>query len=187
MTPRRLPCAALLALAACQGPASGPQGAPDGGAADGRSAAFTLTSSSFMDGGTLPVDFTCDGAGRSPPLSWSDAPPGTAEYALLMTTLARDGLKWNWVLHSIPAAAASLAAGSMGVGVAGITSDGPNLTYYPPCSQGPGAKEYTFTIYALSAHPELPMPASKVTGGVLGAAIGAITLASSKLTVSYTR
>ena len=84
-------------------------------------------------------------------------------------------------------AVTSLAVASTGVGVAGITSDGPALTYSPPCSQGPGAMMYTYTVYALSAHPTLPARARDVTGAVLTDAIRAITLASASATVTYTR
>ena len=139
------------------------------------------------DGGTLPADFTCDGAGTSPPLAWSGVPAGTVELALLMTTLAKDGLKWNWVLYGLPPTPAALAVGSNGGGTCGLTSDGPNLAYSPPCSQGPGAKTYTFTLYALSARPTLPAQPSQVTGAVLTDAISTITLAKSELSVSYTR
>jgi hypothetical protein len=35
----------------------------------------------------------------------------------------------------------------------GVGSDGPGTVYDPPCSQGPGAKLYTYTLYALSESP----------------------------------
>ncbi len=148
---------------------------------------FTLSSSAFTDGGTLPVEYSGDGAGISPPLAWSGVPDGTAELALMMTTEALDGEKWNWVLYGIPSAVRSLAAGSQGVGTAGCSSDGPELRYYPPMSKGPGPKTYTFTIYALSAPPDLDVPADQVTGPVLTAAIADRTLASTTLSVTYTR
>ena len=160
--------------------------ATDAVAADAASA-FSLTSPAFVHQGTLPAEYTCDGVGHSPPLAWTGAPAGTVEFALMMTVLSRDGLKWNWVLHPIPATASSLATGSTAVGVAGLTSDGPALAYSPPCSRGPGPMMYTFTLYALSAHPTLPARANQVTGAVLTDAIGAITLASTALTVTYTR
>lgn len=153
----------------------------------GAAGPFAIESAAFVDRGALPAEFTCDGIGHSPPLRWSNLPPATAELALLMTTLAKDGLKWNWVLFRIPAGTSELAVGSQGVGVAGLTSDGPNLAYSPPCSQGPGAKDYTFTLYALSAAPTLPPTPREVTGAVLTAAIADKTLARSALTVSYTR
>jgi phosphatidylethanolamine-binding protein (PEBP) family uncharacterized protein len=156
-------------------------------ASDTPAGAFTLTSPVFVHGGTLPAEYTCDGVGHSPPLAWTGAPAGTVEFALLMTTLARDGLKWNWVLYGIPATATSLTVGSSGVGTAGLTSDGPALAYSPPCSRGPGPMMYTFTLYALSGSPTLPARPNQVTGAVLTDAIRALTLASSAVTVTYTR
>jgi len=148
---------------------------------------FALTSTAFEDGGTLPVVYTCDGVGKSPPLAWSNAPAGTVEFAILMTTLANDGLKWNWVLYGIPASVTSLAESTTDVGTAGLSSDGPELAYYGPCSQGPGAKTYTFTIYALSGSPTFSVPAEQVDGAALTAAISQLTLATSQLSVSCTR
>jgi phosphatidylethanolamine-binding protein (PEBP) family uncharacterized protein len=158
---------------------------PNSGATS--TAGFALSSTAFVDGGTLPVEYTCDGAGNSPPLTWSNAPAGTVEFAILMTTLANDGLKWNWVLYGVPASATSLAENAANVGTAGLTSDGPKLAYSPPCSQGPGAKTYTFTIYALSAAPTFSVPASQVNGATVTSAISQLTLATSQLSVSYTR
>jgi phosphatidylethanolamine-binding protein (PEBP) family uncharacterized protein len=163
--------------------------APTADAASPRdaSAALALTSTAFVDGGTMPATYTCDAQGVSPPLAWSGIPAGTAELALLMTTEARDGRKWNWVLHSIPTSKTAVAEGARDVGVAGITSDGPLLQYYPPCSQGPGAKSYVFTVYALSAKPALPSAPNQATGAVVEEAIANVTLAKASITVSYTR
>jgi phosphatidylethanolamine-binding protein (PEBP) family uncharacterized protein len=113
-------------------------------------------------------------------------PAGTAELALTMTTLALDGTKYNWVLFHIPAGVASLAAAT-NVGTAGVSTDGPELRYYPPCSSGPGAKTYTFTLYALSGAAAFSVPESQVTGPVLASSIAPLILASRQLNVSYTR
>jgi phosphatidylethanolamine-binding protein (PEBP) family uncharacterized protein len=181
--------AACLLLAACSGdPTAETQPDPDAGkGADAAASDFTLTSSELEDQGTLSAEHTCDGAGSSPPLAWSGVPKGTIELALLMTTESPDGLKWNWVLYHVPTSATSLAAGEIDVGTTGLTSDGPELAYSPPCSKGPGAKTYTFTAYALSAAPAFTVPASQVTGKIVTDAIGKITIASSQLSVSYTR
>ncbi len=116
-----------------------------------------------------------------------DVPEGTVQFAVMMTTLANDGLKWNWVLYGIPSNVTSLAENTVGVGTFGLTSDGPELAYSPPCSKGPGAKTYTFTVYALSGTPAFAVPANKVNGEVLTSAISHLTLASSWLSVTYTR
>ena len=149
---------------------------------------FALTSSAAAEGGALPAEYTCDGASASPALAWTNAPAATKEFALLMTTVPVTGsVKYNWVLSGIPANATSLARNTSGVGTAGVGSDGPTASYQAPCSQGPGAKTYTFTLYALSASPSLSVAANAVTGSALASAITSITLASTALNLNYTR
>ena len=147
---------------------------------------FALRSSAFTDGGTLPLMYTADGVGVSPPLAWSGVPAGTKELALTVTTQALDGEKWNWVLYGIPAGTTSLGEGTT-AGTAGLSTDGPELRYYPPASKGPGTKTYTFTLYALSAAPVFTVPAAEVSGPVLESAVAQRTLASAQVSVSYTR
>lgn len=148
---------------------------------------LALTSPEFMNAEEMPANASCDGAGISPALAWTGAPDGTKEFALLMTTLAKDGTKYNWVLYGIPASTTSLANGSIGVGTAGLTSNGPNLAYSAPCSSGPGTKTYTFTLYALSETPTLPSDPKAVTGAVLEQAIATLTLKKSSLDGEHTR
>ena len=156
-------------------------GSPAGGT-------FTLTSSAGVAGGLLPADYTCDGTGSTLPLSWSNAPAGTKEFVVLMTTLPGDGTtKWNWVLYHIPATAGSLSKDSFLVGTTGVGSDGPGTVYNPPCSQGPGAKTYTWTAYALSDVPAFSVAASQVTGQMVADAIASLRLASASLNLNFTR
>lgn len=151
-------------------------------------AGFTLTSAVGNSGSAMPADYTCDGTGSSPQLSWSAPPSGTKEFALLMTTLPGDGTtKWNWVLYGIPAATRSLSKDSFGIGTAGVGSDGPFAGYQPPCSQGPGSKTYTFTLYALSASPDLSAAASSITGSMIANAIANTTLATASVDLTYAR
>lgn len=161
---------------------------PAAPAAPANSGSFTLTSAAAVAGGSLPSEYTCDGRGSTIPLAWTGAPAGTREFALLMTTLPGDGTtKWNWVLYGIPGTAGSLPKDAFGVGTLGVGSDSPNNEYNAPCSQGPGAKVYTYTLYALSGTPSLPGTQSQVTGKVLADAIAPLTLASASLNLSYTR
>lgn len=165
--------------------ASSAPASPTGGTT---TSGFTLISPSLTSGGALPAAYTCDGTGSTLALAWSGVPSGTKEFALLMTTLPGDGTtKWNWVLYGIPGTATSLAKDSHGVGTLGVGSDGPALAYDPPCSQGPGSKNYTYTLYALSGSPVLPATPSQVTGQVLANAIASLTLDSASLSVSYSR
>ncbi|MEI7613624.1 MAG: YbhB/YbcL family Raf kinase inhibitor-like protein [Betaproteobacteria bacterium] len=149
---------------------------------------FTLTSGAGIDGGMLPVEYSCDGTGASPALQWSNAPVGTKEFALVISTFPVDGTtRWNWVLFGIPKSATGLAKNTAGVGTLGATSHDMSVTYEPPCPNGPGAKLYTFTVYALSASPALPDSPNKVTGATLTKAINSITLDSASINLSYAR
>jgi phosphatidylethanolamine-binding protein (PEBP) family uncharacterized protein len=176
--------AASTAVSASAGNASAsvPFAAP---AANG---AFSLTSPVAPEGGTLPVDYTCDGTGSTIALNWSNPPAGTKEYALLMTTLPGDGTtKWNWVLYGIAGSTTGLVKDVFGVGTLGVGSDGSGNAYDPPCSQGTGAKVYTYTVYALSGSPAISLPPGQVTGKVVADAIAPLTLGSASLSVSVTR
>jgi phosphatidylethanolamine-binding protein (PEBP) family uncharacterized protein len=149
---------------------------------------FTLSSPDVAEGGTLSVEYTCDGTSATLALTWSGAPNGTQSYAVIMHHVASPhDVHWYWVLYGIPENVTSLSKNSTGIGSLGTNSVNDKTAYAPPCSKGPGAKAYTYTIYALSRQPELPVPASQVSRDVLLAAIQNITLASTELNVTYTR
>jgi phosphatidylethanolamine-binding protein (PEBP) family uncharacterized protein len=149
------------------------------------SGTFTLTSSATTNGGTLPAAYSCDGTGSTLPLAWSNPPSGTASYALLLSTAPTSTtIKYDWVLYDIDSTVTSLAQDSFLVGTLGQGDDGPGAIYDPPCSQGPGAKVYTFTLYALSAAPNV---SGTVTGETLATAIASTTIETASLSVSYTR
>ncbi len=149
---------------------------------------FSLVSTAAGEGSAMPAAFTCDGSGATIPLSWTNLPSGTASLALLMTTLPGDGTtKWNWILYEIPASVSRLAMSTTGVGKLGAADDGAGNAYAPPCSQGPGAKTYTYTLYALSAAPVFSIPANQITGARMTDAIKPLTLGTAKLNLTYTR
>lgn len=148
---------------------------------------FTLTSPDLPADGRLPVDYTCDGAGNTLALSWSGAPAGTAGYALIMHHQAPETVHWYWVLYNIPADVTSLPTNVSGIGTLGNNINNGLAEYSPPCSQGPGDKTYTYTVYALSGEPQLSVRAAEVNRETLLAAIEGITLASADLDVVYAR
>ncbi len=148
---------------------------------------FTLTSTDVSDGGSLPAEFTCDGNGSTLPLAWSGAPDGTQSYAVIMHHEAPDGIHWYWVLYNIPAEVTSLPKNVSGIGVLGNNINNGLVEYSPPCSKGPGDKTYTYTVYALSAEPQISVPAEQVNRDTLLAAMEDITLANAKMNVVYAR
>jgi len=182
------PAKALPETATPSVPTPGPDTRPGHDPPGVTNGTFSLTSDAGADEGTMPAEYTCDGSGSTPELSWSGAPAGTVGFALMMTTLPGDGTaRWNWVLYRIPKNMTRLEKNSTGVGVLGSGSHGTTMEYDPPCSQGPGPKTYTLTLYALSESPTLPARPELVTGPVLANAISSITLDRASLDLSYTR
>jgi phosphatidylethanolamine-binding protein (PEBP) family uncharacterized protein len=160
----------------------------DATTADSTATHFTLSSSAVAEDGVLPAEYTCDGASSSLALSWTGAPAATRSFALIMHHVASPtDVHWYWVQYDIPASLTSLARNSTGIGLMGTNSVNGKTAYAPPCSQGPGAKTYILTLYALSSAPQLSVPASQITRDVLLAAIHGAVIDSATLHVTYTR
>lgn len=121
---------------------------------------FQLKSTAFPDGGAIPKKYTIDGEKLSPPLGWSDAPPGTKSFALTMTDSDAPpqmfpGIFVHWMVCDIPASVTSIAEGKsprgatvlkntfFGFGVKDMGSG-----YGPPWPPDK-AHRYVFTLYAL--------------------------------------
>lgn len=146
---------------------------------------LNISSPAFFAGDELPLEFTGDGAGDSPPISWTEGPEGTVCYALnLWHTPEHGDVKSYWLVHNIPADLTSLPQNANGIGTMGFNDKG--LAQYDPMkSKGPGTKQYHVTVYALSEKPTLP--ADKVTRDDLLKSIAEITLAEGTLDFQYTR
>ena len=145
---------------------------------------LTVTSSAIGPDSALPLEFTCDGAGVSPPLEWQAGPTGTKSYAISLWHEAPDKVKSYWVVYGIPENSTQLARNSTNVGTTGL-NDKNRAEYDPMCSKGPGVKTYHITVYALSAVPTL-RPNAATRDGLLDA-IKDITLAEGTLTYTYER
>ncbi len=113
--------------------------------------AFTLTSPAFRDTQPVPREFTCQGRDTSPALAWSDAPVGTAAFALVLDDPDAPGGTWtHWTWWDLPVATLSLAAGA-DVGRLGAvegTTSARSVGYHGPCPPS-GRHRYIFTLHAL--------------------------------------
>ncbi|GBD21027.1 Putative lipoprotein LppC [bacterium HR28] len=140
--------ASLSLLWACGVPTSTPSPSP-------LTAQLALTSSAFTPGATIPVEHTCDGADRSPPLAWSEPPPGTASLALLVEDPdAPGGTFIHWLLYELPAHTRSVAAGippldTLPDGARQGRNDFGTLGYRGPCPPPGRSHRYVFRLYAL--------------------------------------
>jgi phosphatidylethanolamine-binding protein (PEBP) family uncharacterized protein len=149
---------------------------------------FTAESSAFTNKGILPAKYTCDGLSISPPIAWKDAPTGTKSYAIIMHHIPPTGDKHVYMLvYNISNSVSSLIEKTANVGLFGINTVNGKTEYTPPCSQGPGAKLYVLTVYALSAEPVLGVAQSKVTMDILLDSISKTTLGTAVMNVNYTR
>ena len=90
-------------------------------------------------------------------------------------------------LYNFPTSVSGLNEKSANVGLFGLNTVNEKTEYSPPCSQGPGAKSYVITVFALSEEPFLGVVQTKVTRDILLTAISKITLGTAVLNVSYTR
>lgn len=156
-------------------------------------ASFSLTSPDFTNGGTLPTAQTCDGAGLSPALSFVGVPTSAKSLVVIMDTVpgplrpgeVDTGNHFYLTMYNIPPTVTSIPSGATSIGLLGQNFQGKKLGYTPPCSQGPGLKEYTITAWALSE--KLSVSASSATESALLAAMEGKILATSKMVVKYGR
>ena len=149
---------------------------------------FKLSSPAIGADSLLPAEYTCDGASSTLPLAWSGAPQSTVSYVLIMHHEASPtDIHWYWIIYNIPSTVTSLAKNVSGIGILGTNSVNDRTQYAPPCSQGPGAKAYTYTLYALSATPVITVPAAQVDREKMLETIENITIASTKMRVFYSR
>lgn len=121
-----------------------------------------VTSSAFQNGEPIPKQHSGDGADKSPPLAWSNAPDGTQQFALICDDPdAPTPRPWvHWILYNIPADVPSLPEGVPNAerpdrpqGAAqGKNSFGSGATigYRGPAPPpGHGTHHYHFKVYAL--------------------------------------
>jgi Raf kinase inhibitor-like YbhB/YbcL family protein len=135
---------------------------------------FTLTSPAFKDGDVWPSKFAganpartnppCPGQNISPPLAWSNAPPATRSFAILM--FDPDGANGlgsvHWVAYGIPPTKTSFAEGEASSApndfVAGKNNVGTDH-YFGPCGPaGHALHHYVITVIATDLAPDALKP-----------------------------
>jgi phosphatidylethanolamine-binding protein (PEBP) family uncharacterized protein len=148
-------------------------------------AQLIVTSPAFEPGGSVPTEFTGDGASFSPPIEWKGAPLETKSFAINVWHVPGPGdIKSYWVVYNIPSTVTRLAKNDQSTGVVGL-NDKNRREYDPMKSKGPGIKKYHITVYALSE--VLKLPADKASRTNLLAAIKDNTLAEGTLDFQYER
>jgi Raf kinase inhibitor-like YbhB/YbcL family protein len=121
---------------------------------------LTVTSTAFQADSSIPSQYACDGAGESPPLSWSNVPADAKSIAILAEDPnAPKGTFTHWLVTNIPPSETSLSAGgSLPTGAAAMRNSKGTMGYTPPCPPS-GTHHYRFHVYALDK--TLAKPASR--------------------------
>lgn len=152
-----------------------------------------LTSTAFSHLTSIPSLYTCDGQDVSPPLEWSEVPPGTKSLALIVSDPdapdpAAPKMTWvHWVLYNLPVDSTGLEQGVDGAGLPAGTREGVNdwhrTGYGGPCPPI-GRHRYFFKLFALDAVlPDLGKP----TKAALEKAMQGHVLADAELMGTYQR
>ena len=131
-----------------------------------RGSQMIITSTVFTEGGNIPIQYTCDGADRSPPLAWSSVPQAAKTLALIHDDPDAPGKTWvHWVVINIPPGMSgfeeAIASDSLAQqGVVEGTTDFGRGGYGGP---GPpsGTHRYYFKLYALDTALDLGPEATK--------------------------
>lgn len=112
---------------------------------------IVLSSPAFRPGGALPMRYTCDGAGLSPPLRWRNLPAGSVELLLLAIDLdgGRTGAL-QWAVAGLPPGVPGIATGRLPPGaVVGRNSAG-EAHWGGICGVSGRLHHVAFLLYALS-------------------------------------
>jgi len=115
-----------------------------------------LSSPAFAEGATIPDDFTCRGAGVSPPLQWTGVPADARSLALVVSDPDAGGEGFtHWVLFDIDPTTRSLPTGTVPPGARQALSSKGTAGWTPPCPPS-GTHHYVFTLYVLRSPATLP-------------------------------
>ncbi|MFL6720549.1 MAG: YbhB/YbcL family Raf kinase inhibitor-like protein [Sphingomonas sp.] len=157
------PALALVALASCGARDAASQRANGGPAVENATLTkLSLTSTAFADGQAIPAQYTCDGAGQSPPLKWGEPPQRTKSFALVVDDPdAPSGLFRHWGAYDIPPTTRAIGQGES-IGRQAVNDFG-KPGYGGPCPPpGHGPHHYHFKLYALDVDKLGVSPGAKV-------------------------
>jgi Raf kinase inhibitor-like YbhB/YbcL family protein len=127
---------------------------------------MTVTSP-VVDQRVMSAEYTCDGAGTSPPIFWSGIPADAKSVALVVDDAAAPITpRIYWIVFNISPATSDLQAGAakeLPNGALESRNSTGQVGYDPPCPPAGGSHRYRFTIYALSSMLNQPSGTSMKT------------------------
>jgi Raf kinase inhibitor-like YbhB/YbcL family protein len=120
---------------------------------------ITVTSP-VLSGGIIPARYTCHGAGLSPPVHWSNAPPRTKSLALVVDDSDAPITPYiYWIVFDINPTTTDIQQGQLPPGARQAYNSAGRAAYNPPCPRN-HEHTYRFTVYALDSVLSLPNGAS---------------------------
>lgn len=149
--------------------------------------AMHITSPAFAAGGHVPMRFSCQGKGISPPLHWAGVPASATTLALIVDDPDAPGGTWvHWLVYNLPADGHGLVANASANGLSAAAQTGSNSWHksgYGGMCPPDGMHHYRFKLYALDTRLDLDDP-TKIQ---LLAAMQGHVVARAKLTAIYTK
>ena len=132
---------------------------------------LTVRSPAFAANSRIPLQFTSQGGdSMSPPLRWSQGPPGTRSFAIIVDDPDASNAPFiHWIVFNIPPAVTGLDPGKLPSACASAVNDSGSSAYYGP-NPPSGVHHYHFKVFALDENLPLSSGASK--GDVLKAMAG---------------
>jgi phosphatidylethanolamine-binding protein (PEBP) family uncharacterized protein len=107
--------------------------------------AFSISSSAIAPESRIPSEFTCEGAGTSPPVSFSGVPANAKQLALLVLD-TDDNNSPQWLVTGMPTDLLGITKGAKPVGGTVV------VPWKPPCPTT-GTHSYEFELLALPQTP----------------------------------
>ncbi len=123
---------------------------------------FKLTSTAFVEGSKIPVEYACEdkgGMNRSVPLAWSEVPANTSKYTVIMDDEVSpcetgDNACKHWNVYNIPNTITSFTTGQKVTDINGVVEGKvqTGATSFANAYNGmcpPSKHTYKITAYAL--------------------------------------
>lgn len=117
-----------------------------------RPGAMAISSPAFELNGAIPSQYTCAGAGISPPLEWKNVPAKAVELVLFViddsSETSSGGIRW--IVGGIEPGSKGVAAGKVPAGGIVGTNTAGKAAYSPICPASGKNDTIEFVLYALS-------------------------------------
>ncbi|MFH1292019.1 MAG: YbhB/YbcL family Raf kinase inhibitor-like protein [bacterium] len=120
-----------------------------------------ITSPAFINNGSIPSEYTCQGANINPQINIMDVPDETKSVALIMDDPDAPGGTWvHWVMWNINPKTTVINKDSVPDGAIQGNNSWPKAEYGGPCPPS-GIHRYFFKLYALDTELSLTMGSNK--------------------------